>query len=269
MAKYRNLLVAAAVVAVVLPATSLAGLFGPCGFCGLSFSSCFCPPCQMCHHAPAACACPQPVYQTGLRPVVQTQYRQEQVVTYRDVPRTEMRREAYVEQVPVTTYEQVTETVYVPQQVTRSVPRTVMQPQTRYRDIAYQVTERVAQTETRLVPQQTVGLVPEMRPVAGCNTCGAASAAFVPATVTPYPVPATVPAAVPSATIPSMPAIQVSPHGTHQHETHQHVPAYDDVEWQTIRPRNKPAPAHPTPPVRGASHFRPAPSAATVWQSRF
>ncbi len=264
MAKYRNLLVAAAVVAVVLPATSLAGLFGPCGFCGLSFASCFCPPCQVCHHAPAACACPQPVYQTGLRPVVQTQYRQQQVVTYRDVPRTEVRREAYVENVPVTAYEQVTETVYVPQQVTRMVPRTVLQQQTRYRDVAYHVTERVAQTETRLVPQQTVSLVPEARHVAGCNTCGAASASFVPASVTPIPTPAIAPTPAPAAAIPSMPTIQVSPH-----ETHQHVPTYDDVEWQTIRPRTKPTPAHPSPPVRGASHFRPAPSAATVWQSRF
>lgn len=260
MAKYRNWLVATAVVAIVIPATSMAGLFGPCGFCGLPFASCFCAPCHVCHLAPAACLCPAPVYQTGLRPVVQTQYRQEQVVTYRDVPRTQVRREAFVEQVPVTAYEQVTETVYVPQQVTKMVPRTVLQAQTRYRDVAYQVTERVAQTETRLVPQATIGYVPQLPAVAGCNTCGATAPSFLPAAA----VPAAVPSASPTTVIPSMPPIRVTPG-----ETHQTVPEYDDVEWQTIRPRNKSTPVQKSPPVRGASMFRPAPSAATVWQSRF
>ena len=78
--------------------------------------------------------------QTTLRPVVQTQYRQEQYLTYRDVPTVQVRREAYVENVPVTTYQQVTETVYVPQQVTKVVPQTTLQAQTRYRDVAYSST---------------------------------------------------------------------------------------------------------------------------------
>jgi hypothetical protein len=179
--------------------------------------------------APAACAC-------------------HPVVTYQDVPRTEIRREAYVEQVPVTTYERVTETVYVPQQVTKLVPRTVMQAQTRYRDVAVQVTDRVARTHMLFTPQ----------PVAGCGTCGSAPL-FAPAAIAPS-APAA-PAA--NAVIPTMPTIQMTPR-----DTHTEVPEYDDAGWQTVRPRRpSSSPTRSGPPVRGTSFSRPAPTAATVWQS--
>lgn len=244
MAKYRNLFVAAAVLAIVLPATSIAGLFGPCGFCGNPFAGCHCAPCETCHLAPAACTCHAAGTMT---------FRAQPLVTYEEVPRTEIRREAYVEQVPVTTYERVTETVYVPQQVTKLVPRTVLQPQTRYRDVAYQVTERIARTQVRYVPQT----------VAGCNACEATP---MPAQVgiTPF-VPATpaAPAAADSA-IPTMPSIQVPPQ-----DPHRAVPEYDDTGWETVRPRIRTRPSQSGTPVHGTSFSRTAPSAATVWRSRF
>jgi hypothetical protein len=184
--------------------------------------------------------------------VSQTGFRQEQIVTYQDVPRTEIRREAYVEQVPVTTYERVTETVYVPQQVTKLVPRTVVQSRTRYRDVAYQVTQRIARTHTHFVPQ----------PVAGCNTCGSAPL-FAPAGIAPAPT--VVPTAPATDTvIPTMPSIQVTPH-----DSATDVPEYDDAGWQTVRPRRQSSPTRSGPPVRGTSFSRQAPSAATVWRSKF
>lgn len=262
------------VLSVAVPATSWACLPGL--FCGMPFGHCICPPCVTCHLPPPSCICVVPVVpvipvvpvQTTLRPVVQTQYRQEQVVTYRDVPTIQHRREAFIEQVPVTAYERVTETVYVPQQVTKMVPRTVLQPQTRYRDVAYQVNQRVAETQTRLVPQQTVSYVPEVRQAASC------AGSFGP---TSY-----IPPAAPAAAIPTMPPITVSPGRVSENPAftpgrvsenpaYTPVPQYPDVpttntSWQTIAPRAQSNLAPPSP-ARGA--FRPAPSAAAVWQSRF
>lgn len=258
MSLVKRVVVLIGVLSVAVPATSWACLPGL--FCGMPFGHCICPPCVTCHLPPPSCVCVVPVVpvipvvpvQTTLRPVVQTQYRQEQVVTYRDVPTIQHRREAFIEQVPVTAYERVTETVYVPQQVTKMVPRTVMQPQTRYRDVAYQVNQRVAETHTRLVPQQTVSYVPEVRQAASC------AGSFGPTSYAPP--------AAPAAAIPTMPPISVSPSGSHVT-----VPQYPDIpatntSWQTIAPRAQSNLAPPSP-ARGV--FRPAPSAAAVWQSRF
>ncbi|MBL8849307.1 MAG: hypothetical protein JNG89_06465 [Planctomycetaceae bacterium] len=239
----RHWLAAVLVVAVVLPASSMAGIYFNLGFgfscngCGLGRVGCQCPPCGGCYRPPSGCVCPPPTVgpalPTGCAPQVQIQ------------------RQAYVEQVPVTTYQQVSETVYVPQQVTRMVPQTVMMQQTRYRDIAVQA-----------APQPTIGFAP----VSGCSSCGDGHG-FAPAAVHGYPsvLPTAAPANVPPYTsgIPSMPSISVSPYAAPSA-----VPQYDDVNWTDVRPRT-PTPSHAHPPVRGTSLFRPAPSAATVWQSRF
>lgn len=246
-----------AVLAVAVPASVGAGIFANCGICGLNFGfgiSCNCRPCMGCHMPPPACACPAPAPMlpapVSMRPIVQTQYRQEQFVTYRDVPRTQVRREAFVEQVPVT----------------------VMMSQTRYRDVAFQVTERVAEAHTRMVPVQHVNYVPSCsRPVSvGCSGAGPilgtsyapppASPAF--AGAIPQAVPTAVTPISPSASLPTLPPIIISPYGQGPA-----VPAYPDIpatdNWETIRPRT------PSRPTSGSSLFRPAPSAATVWQSSF
>jgi hypothetical protein len=248
----RHLMAAIVVVAVVLPASSFAGIYFNLGF-GIG--------CGGCGHARPQCVCPTPCYgcPPAAGPVLQSSYVPQQFVTYQDVPRTEIRRQAFVEQVPVTTYEQVTETVYVPQQVTRTIPRTVMTEQTRYRDVAFQTTQRIAQTQTRFVPQPTIGFAP----VSGCNSCGSSGIGFAPSAIPGYP--SVVPTADPGpASIPSMPSISVSPYSTPSL-----VPQYDDINWSEVRPRTAPTPSRSHAPIRGTSLFRPAPSAATVWQSRF
>lgn len=260
----RHYLSAVLVVAVVLPASSFAGVYFHLGF---GFG------CGGCHRPPMQCACPAPApICPPAGPVFQQSYVPQQVVSYQDVPRIEYRRQAYTEQVPVTTYEQVAETVYVPQQVTRTVPRTVMTQQTRYRDVAVQTTERVARTHTQMVPQTTIGFSPVSHP-GGCSSCGETSLGLAPLGVPQYG--SVLPAAAPTimaptimapshSAIPSMPAISISPY-----DTPTAVPQYDDVNWSTVQPRTAPIPGRTGAPIRGTSLFRPAPTAATVWQSRF
>jgi len=101
----------------------------------------------------------------ALQPMVQTQLRPQQIVTYQDVPRMEIRREAVQVNVPVTSYRQVTvdegsyQSVWVPRQVTRMVPQTAIQQQVQYREIPVQTMERVQQVRTVLVPEQQVRYV--------------------------------------------------------------------------------------------------------------
>lgn len=81
------------------------------------------------------------------------------VVSFQDVPRTQIQRQAVTVNVPVTTYNQVTvdqgsyQQVWVPRPVTKVVPQTVLQPQIQYRDVAVQTVERIPQYHTVLVPQ--------------------------------------------------------------------------------------------------------------------
>lgn len=255
----RHYLSAVLVVAVVLPASSFAGAYFHLGF---GFG------CTGCRRPPMQCACPAPMpVCPPAGPVLQQSYVPQQVVSYEDVPRIEYRRQAYTEQVPVTTYEQVAETVYVPQQVTRTVPRTVMTQQTHYRDVAFQTTERIARTHTQMVPQTTIGFRPVSAP-GGCSSCGETSLGLAPTAAPHYH--SVLPAAAPTimaptqSAIPSMPAISISPY-----DTPHAVPQYDDVNWSTVQPRIAPTPSSTGIPARGASMFRPAPTAATVWQSRF
>lgn len=101
----------------------------------------------------------------AIQPMVQTQLRPQQIVTYRDVPRTEIRREAVQVNVPVTTYRQVMvdegsyQQVWVPRQVTKMVPQTTVQQQVQYREIPVQTMERVQQVQTVLIPEQQIRYV--------------------------------------------------------------------------------------------------------------
>lgn len=131
--------------------------------------------CHTCQQPQVHCTC------TATQPVVETTYRSEPVVTYRDVSQTEYRQQAYTETVPQTTYRTVNvdegsyQQVWVPKVVTKQVAETVYQQQTRYRSVPYQVTRRVPQLSTRLVPQQSVRYVPQQFQTVlnpGCSTCG-------------------------------------------------------------------------------------------------
>ncbi|MCA8992214.1 MAG: hypothetical protein KDA88_09565 [Planctomycetaceae bacterium] len=123
---------------------------------------------------PVAPVClPQPMVQTQLRPVVEMRYQPQQVTTYQNVVRTEIRREQQIVSVPVTTTRQVQvdegsyQMVWVPKVVTKNVQETVMQRQVQERNVPYQVVQRIPQVQTQLIPQQTVRYVPEQRVVYG------------------------------------------------------------------------------------------------------
>jgi hypothetical protein len=135
--------------------------------------------CETCEMPQAQCSCQQThvqtqtrvQMQTRTRPVVQTQLRPQQVTTYRDVTETKVRNETVVENVPSTTYKNVTvdeggyQMVWVPKPVTKQVAQTVIQQQVKTRSVPYQVTRRVPEVSTQMVPVQTVQHVTEQIPV--------------------------------------------------------------------------------------------------------
>ena len=132
MQTLRRGIVVVAVVLVVLPALSLAGIMdrGCCRKCRLVRPRCCCPVFVPMETAPV---CPAPAPQVTMKTVVETQYRMERVT----------------ENVPVTRMEAVTvdeggyQQVWVPKIVCKQVPKTVMQQRTACRPVAVQVPRQV------------------------------------------------------------------------------------------------------------------------------
>ncbi|SFH99654.1 hypothetical protein [Planctomicrobium piriforme] len=174
--KFQILLV---ILAAIVPLVARAGFGhrhgGHCGRCARPFTACGCarPFCGACQMAPAQCNCgpvitPMPMMPAPVMVPQSTTYlRQEQVVTMQPVTRTEVRREAQVLDIPVTTQRQVTvdeggyQTVWVPKLVAKNIVETTVQKQVQYRDVAYQVTQQVPVTTTRIVPSQVTTFVPQ------------------------------------------------------------------------------------------------------------
>lgn len=276
--------------------------FIPCSAEAQKFRRPFHGCCETCQHQHASCTCSQ------ARAVVQTQLQAQQVTTFQDVTETHVRNETVVQNVPVTTYKQVTvdeggyQMVWVPKPVTKQVAQTVIQQQTATRAVPYQVTRRVPQISTQLVPVQTVQHVTETVPMAtfapvrfqaaasSCNVCNqsqfATTALAAPTYIAPQYSTAVAPTiqytAPATATIQTLPAIPVPVPQTARGPLP--APANSTEQWQTIPSRPSPttsqyeAPSNRTVPVpmdeartmapRTASKFTPAPSAATVWNSR-
>jgi len=241
------------------------GIFTPIAGQAQHFSNHCSTCCQTCQQPRPQCVC------TAIRPMVETTYRQQQVVTYKDVARTEYRQQAYYETVPVTTYQNVTvdegsyRKVWVPKLVQKQVPKTGYQQRLSYRTVPYQVTRRVPRISTRLVPQQHVRYVAQQyqtvmaRPV--CNTCTVFS---TPTTVwvppytlssrawgTPRPVAAT-------NIVATMPPISVRPNRTARREPKladgptpdpkfMDIPKANYDAWETVTPK--------TTSSSGASRF--------------
>ncbi len=204
-----------------------------------------------------------------------------QVTTYRSVPTIQYRREAYVENVPVTTYQQVT------------VPRTVYQTQTRYRDVAYTVNRQVAETHTQYVPQPVFGALPP-QPMAAApyaNTYQSTAFGLSPQFASPIASP-TYPAAMPASSFAAPPVsrvpspIALPPTPSSQAATLQSPQPYVESQWQTVpkrqarqntgvhqmgglQPAYAPRPASYPQLRHSRPMFQPAPTAATVWQSRW
>lgn len=111
--------------------------------------------CQTCLHPMQTCTC------TTYRPIVETHFRKQNYLTYRDVQCTQYRQATCIETVPTTCLENVTEVVMVPKLVTKQVPRTVYQQRVNHVTVPYQVMQRIPQVATKMVPYQTVRYVPE------------------------------------------------------------------------------------------------------------
>lgn len=231
----------------------------PCGSCGQAYVQ----PVQQYIPQAAPCGCAQqayipiqPVCQTQLRPIVQTHLQPQQFVTYRDVASTQYRQEQFTTQVPVTTMQQVTrdegayQMVWVPRMVTHQVPTTTYQTQVGYRAVPYQVTQRVAQVETRMVPQQTVQYIPQttMATTVGCNTCPSAAIyqqALLPGVGYGVALPAQTAAAPAAMTPPGAPPVEST---TSQQSVVPEPPAETSMhgDWQTVEPRHAATPTDQT-----------------------
>ena len=240
---------------------------------------------QVCE-APVNCTITRP------RPVVSTQLRPQQVTTFRDVNETQVCHRQVVENVPVTTCKNVTveeggyQMVWVSKPVTKQVAQTVIQQRVKTVAVPVQVTRRIPQISTQMVPVQTVQYVNETVPVqamamaiapmtTGCNTCGgggmAAAMPIYGPQISAAPIPYQ-PAPYASAAVPTMPAITVPSYQSAEPP----VPgiqfgaptrtATDSYE-ETVPARGVPMPredANAAP--RKTSMFRGVPSAASVWQ---
>lgn len=167
----KTVLASAVVLSLTLggPVSVSAGIFCNHGLFGCRA----CNSCRSCQVNPCRCQTTRAIpVQTQFTPQVQTT----PVVTYCDVARTEYRLQAQRVTVPVTVQQTVTvdeggwQKIWVPKLVSKQVPTTAYQQQIVYRQVPYQVTQRVPQvsyqTTTRMVPQYTRSVV------SGCNTCG-------------------------------------------------------------------------------------------------
>jgi hypothetical protein len=114
------------------------------------------------------------VPQTTMRPVYETQYRPQQIVTNKTVVETQYRTEQYAETVPVQTMRQVTvdegqwQQVWVAKPVTKQVAETSYQQRMACRTVPQQVCRVVPQVSTTMVPYRTVRYVAEQTCVPGC-----------------------------------------------------------------------------------------------------
>ena len=227
--------------------------------------------CATCTLPTATCQCAQ------TRAVVQTELRAQAVTTMKCVTETHVRKETYAEQTPVTKVETVTvdeggyQMVWVPKPVTKQIARTTMTTQIKSREVPYQITRAVPQTEIRMVPHQTVRHVTEVMPVTtvsrpvvmGCNTCQTGTALSLPPVVG-YHAPI-MPSSTALAPIPVQQTAQGST--TQTHSDWQAIPVRQSVKAEA-KPTQVPMPTDDEPPVvspKTSGRFKSVPSAAVVW----
>ena len=244
---------------------------------------------------PAYCTIDPPVTPvqctiTRNRPVVTTQLQPQQVTTFADVAETQVCHRQVVENIPVTSCKTVTvdeggyQMVWVPKPVTKQVSQTTIQQQVKTVAVPVQVTRRVPQISTRMVPVQSVQYVQETVPVqatafaSSCDTCNGGPALgmqFMPSTLSAAP-PRYQPAPYSSAMVPTMPAITVP---SSSYPAVSTGPAFKPATpvapsprpspyEETVPARNVPTPRDEatTAPARKTSMFTGVPSAAAAWQ---
>ena len=228
------------------------------------------------------------------RSVVTTQLRPQQVTTFCDVTETQVQHRQVVENIPVTTCKNVTvdeggyQMVWVPKPVTKQVAQTTVRQQVKTVAVPVQVTRRVPQMATQMVPVQSVQYVTEHVPVQAmamsgpaCDSCGNGQAFGAPMFAPqlgflsqPYQ-----PAPYTSAAVPLMPAITIPTPQTASVPTPIYQPGKVKPEsfparsapdaYETVPARSVPNPRdEATAPARKPSMFSGVPSAAAVWQTR-
>ncbi|MEX0704339.1 MAG: hypothetical protein WD069_19720 [Planctomycetales bacterium] len=244
-------------------------------------------PCGTCARPAAQCTC------HAARPVVETRYRQENVVTYRNVAETQYRQEAHVERVPVVKHEQVTvdeggyQLVWVPKPVTRAVARTECEDRVVYRTVPQTVVRQVPEVSTRLVPEQTVRHVPQTFTTAYVATpcvddCAPVAAAppvancAVPRETVTLREPVPAPRAAGVELERPVPYPTPDPTSSRGYDDWSTIPSrtssrggastssYDPIPARTVSNATRVPSTRPS--ARGL--FVPAPSAASVWQYR-
>ena len=242
------------------------------------------------------CDSPGPINCTisQTRPVVTTQLRPQQVTTFCDVTETQVRQKQIVENVPITTCKNVTvdeggyQMVWVPKPVTKQVAQTTIQQQIKTVSVPVQVTRRIPQVATQMVPVQSVQYVTDQVPVSmtamadpGCSSCGQRRAFATPLFAPQFGALPSVyqPAPYMSASIPSMPAITIPSPQTASVLTPSYQSTLKRTEafsasstseaYETVPARSVPTPKdEPSVPARKTSMFTGVPSAAAVWQTR-
>ena len=168
MRKILGAAIAAMAVCTGLMTPLAAGIF--CGgHCSGPCSTCRPAPCGSCHRNPCGC---QPVSQPPIvipqtvmqqRTIMQPQQITVPQTTYRDVVRTEFRTQAELQSTPVTRFKTVAvdegafQQVWVSRVVQKQVPETVLEQRTVYKQVPYQVTQRVPETvyttQMQMVPR--------------------------------------------------------------------------------------------------------------------
>ncbi len=214
-----------------------------------------------------------PLTTTQVQPVISTQYRQQQQITYRDVAQTEYRQEAYYKSVPVTTYENVTvdegsyQRVWVPKLVNKTVAKQGYQSQLSYRSVPYQVTRRIPEVTTQLVPEQRISYQSSY------------TTSYTPPLYTTYnanllpPLTTPIVAAPPATPIASSPVPRRSLSSSSLGPVPD--PEFDEAGRALPVPRRAATssryddyrPARRRSSAQTAKKFVPAPSAAAVWQT--
>ncbi|MFP6764862.1 MAG: hypothetical protein VB858_14650, partial [Planctomycetaceae bacterium] len=166
-------------------------------FCGHPAGNCACSPCLNSRPQPCRCSESSPVgCRTHVQPVPQ--------ITYRDVTSTRYHLQPESQRVPVTRYRNVTvdqgawHKIWVPEFVTRQVPETVYEHRISYRQVPYQVTQRVPEATfsaaSRYVPALSARPATAGIPRRGSGTTWSsqpviATQPVTPRTVTVDPVP--------------------------------------------------------------------------------
>jgi len=236
-------------------------------FCGHPLGICPCSPCLTCQPHPCGCSVSP---QAGCR----TQVPSAQPITYRDVTRTEYRLQPETRQVPVTRYRNVTvdqgawHRIWVPKIVTEQIPETVYENHTSYRQVPYQVTQRVPEA-TSIPGSRRMTSLSGLPATAGGHTCPSViNWSSQPDVTTQSPGPLTAAVDPAHADLRPLRRISVRPNRLTPVPEPPAGPQTDAGGWTRVETRNSHTRPAPHRTGSAAGRFIPAPRAASVLRTR-